>query len=350
VEAVVRALYFEAGSQAAMLADPLVRLLVEPPPPRAVRFDLTLISAMGVITEGAKGDELAATFDRLASERGVRVVRADTGTVRGLEYNSRRVVACVRAVRTAGWAWIGYSQGCCNCFHAEHVLATGPPADAALLRALRCRQLLFSAANGSAHSTCGEAKIRAAITAAEHALKRHQAHFSPQAIGAFLRALQALFESREAYDAFGGLASLSIDGVAAELWADAAHRRWVPTGALRGIVEAHTLPEALHQLSNTLSAQIESARHDTQVAAETAVGFPAHVANANAAMLAQCALPNHIQRTHHWSPLDAATDFVTTESDRARAVYECPKDRHIAPYLEACARFGLIDVRPWGAE
>mmetsp|Transcript_9572 Transcript_9572/g.22349 ORF Transcript_9572/g.22349 Transcript_9572/m.22349 type:complete len:934 (+) Transcript_9572:1970-4771(+) len=346
LEAVVRALYYDGELQEATLADPLVRLLVDPPPPKAVRWDLTLISAMGVITEGANGDELEATYARLSADRGVIVMRADTGSVRGLEYNSERIISCVRKVQTAGWAWVGYSQGCTNCYYAEHVLATGPPADANLLRSLRCRQLLFSAANGSAHSTCGEAKIRRAITAAEHALKRHQAHFSPQAIKAFLRALQASFESRSAVNAFGGLNSLSIDGVAAALWTGAAHKRWVPTGALRGIVEAHTLPEALQQIANTLSAQIESAAHDTQIAADTALAYPVSVANANSAMLAQCALPNRVQRTHHWSPLDAATDFVSTPSDRARAVYECPKDRHVLPFLEAAARFGLVDVLP----
>ena len=305
---------------------------------------------MGVITQGARGDELAATYERLTAQRGVHVVRADTGSVRGLEYNSARVCACVRAVTTAGWAWAGYSQGCANAFAAEHALATGPPADASRLGSLRCRLLLFSAANGSAHSTCGDVKLRRAIAAAEQLLKAEQAAVSRQAAEAVVRALQALSESRAAVQAFGGLNSLSIDGVAAQLWATAAHRRWVPTLALRGIVETHSLPEALHQFSNALSAQIESARHDTQVSADTAVGYPVHALNGNAAMLALCALPNRIQRTHHWSPLDAATDFVTTESDRLRCVYDCPKDRHVVPQLEACARFGLIDVLPPGAE
>jgi hypothetical protein len=50
------------------------------------------------------------------------------------------------------------------------------------------------------------------------------------------------------------------------------------------------------------------------------------------------------QRTHHWSPLRKDTEFVTTERDRALAIYEAPKDRHVFPWLEVNARFGRIQV------
>jgi hypothetical protein len=40
-----------------------------------------------------------------------------------------------------------------------------------------------------------------------------------------------------------------------------------------------------------------------------------------------------------------ATEFITTERDRERAIYDFPKDRHVFPWVEVNARFGNIDVR-----
>jgi hypothetical protein len=54
---------------------------------------------------------------------------------------------------------------------------------------------------------------------------------------------------------------------------------------------------------------------------------------------------SYAQATHHWSPLLYASDFVTTERDRERAIYDFPKDRHIFPWVEVNARFGLIEVK-----
>ena len=36
------------------------------------------------------------------------------------------------------------------------------------------------------------------------------------------------------------------------------------------------------------------------------------------------------------------TEFVTTPRDRERRVYDSPKDRHVFPWVDVNARFGLI--------
>jgi hypothetical protein len=64
-----------------------------------------------------------------------------------------------------------------------------------------------------------------------------------------------------------------------------------------------------------------------------------------AAVLERCDMGCCVQRTHHWSPLKYATDFVTTPRDRELMIYDFPKDRHVFPWVEVNARFGVIGVQ-----
>ena len=155
LDAVIGVLYDDAADRAALRADPLVRLLWDPPPGR---YDFTVVSCMGVITEGSRGTELEGTFRRLEARRGVRVIRADTGTVRSLDVNAERIEEAVRRVATP-WGYVGYSQGCANGLLAETRLLGGTPDQQALGGGLRCRHFLFPAINGSAHGTCGDLKF-----------------------------------------------------------------------------------------------------------------------------------------------------------------------------------------------
>ncbi|MBM4372717.1 MAG: hypothetical protein FJ098_13760, partial [Deltaproteobacteria bacterium] len=68
VEQVVRVLYWHEADRRTILEDPLTRLLLDPP---AGRWQLTVVSCMGVITEGARGVELAEAYGRLEALRGV---------------------------------------------------------------------------------------------------------------------------------------------------------------------------------------------------------------------------------------------------------------------------------------
>ena len=56
----------------------------------------------------------------------------------------------------------------------------------------------------------------------------------------------------------------------------------------------------------------------------------------------------HLPRAKHdesGSGRLSVREFVTTERDRERAVYDSPKDRHVFPWIEGNARFGLIRRR-----
>jgi hypothetical protein len=107
------------------------------------------------------------------------------------------------------------------------------------------------------------------------------------------------------------------------------------------------LPDALEFLANQLTRQIGTEEHDTQVAVPESTGWPVHVDNPVAAQARTCDMGAMLQTAHHWSPLLETTAIVTTPRDRERHVYEMPKDRHVFPWIEVNARFGVI--RPAGA-
>ena len=334
--AVVEALYPPAEA-AAVRSDPLVRLLVPHPPGR---LDFTVVSCMGVITDGARGRELEDSFARLAAARGVALVRADTATFRSLEDNARRVEAAIAEVTTP-WGWLGYSQGCANGLAAERRLATGTPAQRRLLAGLRARHLLFSAANGSTHGRSADLKFLRAMVAGDHALKRYQTELSGPVIDLALRALRLTLDSRIFVKTLGGARSLSPDGVLA-LARDGVFVPHLPTTSVRGRVSPETLPEALEMLSHLLTRQSGSDDHDTQVHVDDAFPAPRLVDGPAARRLADAAIPSRVQATHHWAPLGEDVAFVRTQRDEALAIYDGPRDRLVFPWIELGARFGFI--------
>merc|ERR1712012_636473 len=104
-----------------------------------------------------------------------------------------------------------------------------------------------------------------------------------------------------------------------------------------------TQPECLLMLSNVLRKQMEySAEHDTQVAVEECVASPIGIKNANAELLSRIDMRSAVQRTHHWSPLKEDVTFLATRRDDPLAMFDTPKDRHVFPWLEVNARFGII--------
>ena len=338
IDAVIDVLYYYEEDRMRLKADPLVRWLLDPPPGR---YDFTVVSCMGVITQGAHGPELKDAYRRLTEQRGVRVIRADTQTARSLEFNARKVEEAASQVTTP-WGYIGYSQGCANGLMAESRMLGGSPDQQAIVSGLRSRNLLFSAINGSAHGTCGDWKFLRAMVEGDKFLKYYQAVLSRKAIDFALRNIKMLLDSRPFVHSLGGIGSLSHDGVRS-LGRDGQFRGDVPTTIIRGIVEPETLPEALEMLANWLTQEVGSTEHDTQVTAWEAVGHPVWVGSDYGRLLQRCDMGGLVQRTHHWSPLSYAVDFATTARDRRLAVYETPKDRHVFPWVEVNARFGIID-------
>ena len=132
------------------------------------------------------------------------MIRADTATLQSVDYNAACVEKTVKDNVCTPWGWVGYSQGCANAFRAESVMLQvwrefiplrvrvfsrdfgktkllcnfpplqGTPEQQRLMSTFRCRQLLFSAANGSAHATCGDWKLLRALVDGERFLKRFQ--------------------------------------------------------------------------------------------------------------------------------------------------------------------------------
>ncbi|MBN2801417.1 MAG: hypothetical protein JXX28_19910 [Deltaproteobacteria bacterium] len=339
VEAVVEVLYADASDRSALLDDPLVRLLV---PPREGRYDLTIVSAMGVVTEGAQGTELAAAFKRLEARYGVKVVRADTSTARSLQHNSSKIIDAIKQIE-GPWAWLGYSQGVANAMWAETRLHSGSPDQQAIADRMVGRHLLFSALNGSGHGTGGEWKFRQAMIAGDHFVAHYQTVLSHHAITLGLALVQQALDSRLFVHSMGGVDSLSYEG-AERMGREMQVRGHAPTTLIRGIISEPDQPEALVFLSNTLSAQIETTRHDSQVQVDEAVGYPVTVLNPAANQMRAAHLSARPQATHHWSPLSDTVEFLTTDRDRERYVYEVPKDRQVFPWVEMMGEFGFVTV------
>lgn len=219
----------------------------------------------------------------------------------------------------------------------------GTPSQRALMDNFRCRHLLFSAANGSAHATCGDGKILKALVDGERFLKRFQASMSAATQQLVLDLLQNAFSSHVAFAVLGSVQSMSHEG-ARSMWRDGLQCHTAPSTSIRGVVEPHTQPESLMMASRVLEQQMAySTEHDTQVAKEDCVAYPTSVRNGNAKLLQQIDMQSATQRVHHWSPLNEEVSFIYTQKDTSLCMFETPKDRHVFPWLEVNARFGVID-------
>ena len=89
VDAIIDAIIYDPKDRERLRSDPLVRLLI--PNPEG-KYNFSIVSAMGVITDGREGTELQSTFERIEKLRGVKTVRADTATARSFEYNAQRII------------------------------------------------------------------------------------------------------------------------------------------------------------------------------------------------------------------------------------------------------------------
>jgi hypothetical protein len=228
---------------------------------------------------------------------------------------------------------------------AETMLYTGTPRQQEQLSGatgLVCRQLLFSAANGSVHGPGSEVKAQRLIVMVEEFFKYQQGYFSRSLQSAFIETLTSALDSAQFHKLMGGAQSFLDDGCRA-FWREAQHLSYVPTCTLRGVLEPHTTPEALEMLSSMLSKQSGSPLHDSQVHAFDAVGHPVYYLNRNGKLLENCDIGQaSIQRTHHWSPLNEEVAFIKTPRDDKIAIFECAKDRHVFPWVDVNARFGFI--------
>ncbi len=337
LDQVIDALYYYEADRATLKADPLVRLLIEPD---SGPLNFTIVSCMGVVTEGAEGTELEDAYARLEQLHSVKVVRADTATAKSLDHNADRIIEAIAKVTTP-YGLVGYSQGCANALMAEARLMGGTPQQQAQLQGLLSRNLLFSALNGSSHGTCGDVKFGKAMVELDRFLGHYQAVLSRRGIDLFLSTFRSVLDSRLVVEGILGTRSVARWGLI-PLQRGGQFKPNCPTTILRGIVEPQNMPEALEFLANSLTHQNESALHDTQVEVNDAVGHFRLTQNPQADLLARCDIGCMVQRSHHWSPLLKETRFLTTQRDIDRAVFEAPKDRHVFPWINVNVRFGVI--------
>lgn len=124
IDSIIEAIFYDSAEREFIQNDPLVRMLI---PNEPGKYNFTLISAMGVITEGKKGMELQKAIERLEKERGVVTIRSDTGTARSFDYNASKIEEAVDSAVQLNrpFGIVGYSQGCANEIHFESMMLSG---------------------------------------------------------------------------------------------------------------------------------------------------------------------------------------------------------------------------------
>ena len=124
IDGIIEAVFFEESERDVIRHDPLARLLISNEPGH---YNFTIITAMGVITEGEKGTELQSAIERLEKERGVVTIRSDTGTARSIDYNATKIEEAVEVATKMKrpYGLLGYSQGCANELNFESRMISG---------------------------------------------------------------------------------------------------------------------------------------------------------------------------------------------------------------------------------
>ncbi len=222
IDAILDALIYDKYDREKLRNDPLVRLLISNP---EGHYDFTIVTAMGVITEGKAGTEMQNALERLKKKRGIRFIRSDTATARSFEYNAERIIEAIESTKeyNVPFGLIGYSQGCANALMAETLMYSGTPAQQEYIRRnLVCRQLLFSAANASSHGPATDKKASRLITMLEEFAKYQQGYFSRALQTAFLENVISALDSSQFHKSMGGASTFLHDGCRA-FWREAQH-------------------------------------------------------------------------------------------------------------------------------
>ncbi|MCB1159000.1 MAG: hypothetical protein KDK45_15985, partial [Leptospiraceae bacterium] len=206
---------------------------------------------------------------------------------------------------------------------------------------LKSRNFLYGATNGSVHGDTANLKYFRFTKQIELLARDYKRNFSPYLQELMFEAISLLMVSRRFVHITGGMSSVSSKA-SINLALYGQFDDTVPSSSVRGVVDKSTLPEANEMLSNLLSIQSGNKNHDTQVEVEDAVPYFTHADTKSSRLLKKNDMGSFIQATHHWAPLFKEVDFLTTERDLELAIYDTPKDRHVFPWIEVNARFGII--------
>ena len=335
LHAVVQNLYAEDADVAGIPSDPLVWFT-----PRAPQkpVHLTIVAAMGIITDGAHGSELESVFQRLQRDYGIQRVRTDTGLVKSLEFNAQRITDALKTVSTP-FVVVGYSQGCANMMFTESQLYTGTPEQRHLLDNLVSRNFICSAFNGSVHAVCGTEKYRQSLIEGENIIKNLSISISKPMARLGLALLMRTLDTPAINMSMKSFESLSYYGLQS-LSRDAQYKSGVVSYEIQGISKTH-VPDALKFMKNHFQRQFDTP-NDTQVGADCAHAYPVYNHNESVDLLYREAVPAKPLDIHHWSPLVEEITLVQTERDYQDFDYRGPKSLFLTPWIESLILFGIV--------
>ena len=335
---VIGLIYAYPEDQACLSADPLVWFV-----PRVAHqpMDLSVITAMGVITNGRAGHELESVFDRLERDFQIHLVRSDTGLVKSLDYNARQICSVIEQM-SGPYVMIGYSQGCANMMRAESLLFAGTPKMRSSLDNLVSRHFLCSAFNGSVHAVCGVEKYRTALIEGENILKNISIHYSKYLTALTLKVLQRTLDAPTFNMSMSSFESLSHHGLQ-QLSRDAQYKPGIPILETQGHTVSH-IPEALLMMTSHFYKQ-SNTPNDSQVGVDCAHGYTVYNHNRSVDVLLDASVSSKTLNIHHWSPLKEEIQLVQTQLDYEQYVYRGPKSMFVLPWIESLIMLGFVHAK-----
>lgn len=336
-DAIIDVLYWREDDRETRRRDPLTWIDIRP---GAGTVDLTVIAAMGVITEGQRGNELRSAFERLKKTRGIRLVRANTGNIKPLAYNSHQIEQAIRECRTP-FMLLGYSQGCANMMSAESGMYGGTPDDRRCLDRLVARHFMFSALNGSVHAVCGGDLYRRTVIDGEQFIKMVSGTASSALIDLVFTLVRKFLDEPWVTMSLSSVESLSHIGLR-RLSLDAQYMPGVISTEIQGVLDRF-FPDALYYVKHAFDVEAHT-QSDSQVGIDCAHAWHVYNRNESVDILRREAMPSCTLRAHHWNPLYEEVVWLETEKDKHFAVYHAPEDIHIMPAVEALILFGRLKL------
>ena len=334
--AIIDFVYAFDDDKTALRRDPIVWFMPAAP---AGTVDLTLITAMGIVTNGIAGHELETVFKRLALTRHISTIRTNTGTIKPLQYNAEQIDRVIAQV-DGPFAMIGYSQGCPNMMKAEANLYNGTPNQRKLLDKLVSRNFICSAFNGSPHATCGVVKYKNALVEGEAVLKSFSSSLSRPLYRLIFALVKRILDTPIINASLTSVESISPEGLL-ELARDAQFAPHVPSIEASGATL--DVPEGLVLMANHFEKQAHIP-NDSQIGIDCAHAYPVFNENDTTRRLKAQAISPRLLNIHHWSPLVEEIKFIESKKDVQSCAYKGPKSLFVTPWIDALILFGILKI------
>jgi hypothetical protein len=209
---------------------------------------------------------------------------------------------------------------------------------------LVCRNLLFSAANGSVHASSGTQALVRLLAESEKSLKHYQGVFSRDFVSIFQKGTRGLLDSRIMTAMIGGLWSMTLER-AIDLHRNGVFSDMVPTSTVRGVATPRELPDGLIYVFGVHNRLTPGQQCDSQVMTADEVGHATRVRNSRTEVLAACDIGSFPLKMHHWGPVHYEALAGQSDADAVSCKYDSPADIYVFPWIDTNIRFGLIKPR-----